>query len=115
MPALLILALSATGHAQVVVVGYLTTGPDPVTIDSTCLRHGSDSTWFATPGWHAEPTTTDTFVFPSFSGFPTNVQLAADFSGTSTTGTQESRPSDVVCVRPARDLTKAMFDGPAVH
>jgi len=109
---LLVLALlPAAGSGQVTVVGFLSTGPDPVTIDSACLQYGSDSTWFATPGWHAEPTATDTYQFAPYAGFPTRIQLAADFSGTKTLQILKS-PAHLTWYPfdPPRDLTKAMFD-----
>jgi len=111
-PILFVLALlPVTGRAQVAVVGYLKAGSDPVTVDSAYFEYGGDSAWFVTSGWHAEPTTTDTFQFPSFAGFPTNIQLAADFSGKKVLQVFK-QPNHLTWYPfdPPYDLTKAMFD-----
>ena len=113
-PVLLVLTLlSVTGHAQVVVVGYLTAGPDPVTIDSARFQYSPEDTWFLTPGWHSEPLTTDTFEFPLFAGFPTTIWLAADFSGKPVIQklTQPVR-QEWYAFDPPYEATRAMFDDP---
>jgi hypothetical protein len=111
-PVLLVLALlPVTGRAQLVVVSQLKAGPDPVTIDSAYFKYSPEDTWFLTPGWHSEPRQTDTFQFPPFAGFPTNIRLAADFSGTKVI---QDFPAPVrlewYTFSPPYEETKVMFD-----
>jgi hypothetical protein len=69
---------AASGAA---ITGYLKTGIEPVDIDSAYLACASESTWFLTAGWHCDTMATDTFEFPPFADFPTDVKLAARFNG----------------------------------
>lgn len=111
-PVLIVLALlPVTGYAEVTVVGYLAAGPDAVTIDSAELIFGGQDTWFVTPGWHAEPASTDTFMFPPSAGFPTQIQLSADFGGKQFLQTFK-QPEHLTWYQfeTPYELTKAMFD-----
>lgn len=108
---LLILLVAVSGHAQVTVIGHLSSGPDAVTIDSAQFVYGGQDTWFMTPGWHAEPASTDTFEFPLFAGFPTRVQLSADIGGRRVFQVfKDIAHQTWYQFEPPYELTKAMFD-----
>jgi hypothetical protein len=110
---LLLLGMVATASGELVITGYLQTAAESVRVDSAYFQYGSQNTWFPTTGWHCDPMATDTFVFPSFADFPTDVKLAAKFNG---------MPLVQEFLSPVRqvwypfwdphDQTKAMFDAP---
>jgi hypothetical protein len=78
---LILLGMVRAASGQVVITGYLKTATEPVVIDSAYLKCASESTWFLTTGWQCDTMARDTFVFPPFADFPTDIQLAAKFNG----------------------------------
>jgi hypothetical protein len=110
---LVLLGMVPAVSGALVVTGYLRTGAEPVVIDSAYFQYGSETAWFPTTGWHCDTMATDSFVFPWFAGFPTDVKLAAEFNG---------MPLVQEFMSPARtvwnpfwdphDQTQAMFDAP---
>ena len=110
---LIILGMVAPASGQLVITGYLKTGTEPVLIDSAYFQFGIQDTWFLTTGWHCDTMATDTFQFPPFANFPTDVKLAAKFAG---------NPLVQEFLSPVRavwypfwdphDQTQAMFDAP---
>ena len=77
---LILLGMVRAGSGATI-TGYLKTGTEPVVIDSAYFACASESTWFLTTGWHCDTMATDTFEFPPFADFPTDVKLAAKFNG----------------------------------
>ena len=110
---LILLGMAAPASGQVEITGYLQTGIEPVEIDSAYLNCPGESTWFLTPGWECDTMAADTFMFPPFADFPTDVTLAAKFNGL---------PVVLGFPGPARgvwlpfpdphDQTRVMFDAP---
>jgi len=108
---LVLLGTTRVASGQVVVAGYLRTGIEPVEIDSAYLEYLSDSTWFSTAGWECDTMETDTFVFPPFASFPTDVKLAAKFNGLPVVLDFPNPSSRVWLLFPdPHDQTQVMFD-----
>jgi hypothetical protein len=110
---LILLGMAAPASGELVITGYLKTGAEPVAIDSAYFQYVSQDTWFLTTGWHCDTMATDTFEFPPFADFPTDVKLAAKFNG---------NPLVQEFLSPTRavwypfwdphDQTQALFDAP---
>jgi hypothetical protein len=105
--------MAAPASGQIVITGFLKTGAEPVEIDSAYFQYGTQDTWFTTPDWHCDPMASDTFVFPPFANFPSDVKLAAKFNGQPLVQDFPS-PSRAVWYPfwDPHDGTQAMFDAP---
>ncbi len=80
--ALLVLgAVVACGHAQVVIRGILEAGPQPFAVDSVMIESRAGRAWFPCPEWAADPMAQDTFVFPGVPEWPEMIQIAAFVEG----------------------------------